>query len=196
MLHLPRPLILASGSRYRRELLERLGFSFQAVTPVFEETRDPGLSPEELVQVLARGKALSLAQRFPDALILGADQLAEIDGHLLGKPGSAEQAVAQLIRLSGRSHRLLNGLALIEPATGRTETCLDIQKLSLRALPRATLERYVAAEQPLDCAGSYRIEGPGLALFRSLESQDYTGIIGLPLTKVTDLLLAFGARFE
>lgn len=182
------PLILASTSRYRRELMQRLGLPFEAVPPEYEEEHDLDLAPEDLVQELAERKARSLAKAHPDRWILGSDQVVELDGRILGKPGSAEAAAAQLADLAGRSHRLLTGVVLLDAASGRVERALDVHLMTMRPLSPDQIVAYVAREMPTDCAGAYRVEGPGIALFASMEGRDFTGIIGLPLTRVVDLM--------
>lgn len=185
-------LILASTSRYRRALLEQLGLPFEALPPQYEEEHDLALPPEELVVELARRKARSLAATCPDALILGSDQLAELDGAILGKPGTRERAVAQLLRMQGRTHRLLTGVALHDAARGVTETALAVHVMRMRPLTPPQAEAYVRADEPVDCAGSYKVESRGIALFEAMEGDDHTGIVGLPLTRVVNLLLQRG----
>jgi septum formation protein len=184
-------LILASTSPYRRDLLGRLGVEFQAVAPEYEEEHDLDLPPDQLVVELAARKAQSLESRYPGDLIIGSDQVAELDGRILLKPGSIERAKAQLRELSGRTHRLLTGLAVFQPATGRLETTLDTHHMTLRELTDEEIARFVESEKPVDCAGAYKVEGPGIALFKSMTGDDYTGIIGLPLTKLVGLLKRF-----
>jgi len=193
MLSQPR-LILASTSRYRRQLLEQLGLAFEAVAPPYDEEHALPLPPEQLVVELAARKARSLGPAYPDehALILGADQVAEAEGRLLLKPGSAERARAQLAELAGRTHRLLTGIALFQPSTGRLEQALCVHRMTMRPLDAAQIAAYVEREQPLDCAGAYKVEGLGIALFAVMSGDDHTGIIGLPLTRVLDLLARFG----
>ncbi|HOX45428.1 MAG TPA: nucleoside triphosphate pyrophosphatase [Myxococcota bacterium] len=186
-----RKLVLASTSRYRSALLERLGLPFEAARPPYQEQHDLPLPPEELVLHLARGKARSLAPLFPDALLLAADQVAELDGRVLTKPGDEARAVEQLRLLAGRTHRLLTGVCLLEARSGRLEQALDVQRMSMRPLAEERLRAYVALDRPFDCAGSYRVEGPGIALFERMQGEDFTGIIGLPLTRVVDLLARF-----
>jgi septum formation protein len=185
-------LVLASTSIYRRRLLEQLGLEFEAASPAYEEEHDLPLPPEELVLELAARKAKSLVPSFPGALIIGADQVAEADGRVLLKPGTAERAQAQLANLAGRTHRLFTGLVLLEASTGRLERRLDVHHMTMRALDAAEIAAYVEREQPIDCAGAYKIEGRGIALFAAMTGDDYTGIIGLPLTKLVDLLRRFG----
>jgi septum formation protein len=187
-----RPLVLASTSPYRRELLARLGLPFTGTAPPYVEEHDLELSPDALVVELARRKADSLVPQHPDALILAADQVAEIDGEILTKPGTSERAAAQLLRLRGRAHRLLTGVVLLDAASHRREEALDVQVMCMRELAEAQIRAYIEVEQPLDCAGAYRVEGRGIALFASMQGQDYTGIIGLPLTRVVELLGRFG----
>ncbi len=190
--------MLASTSRYRRELIQRLGLGVESAAPAFDEEAEKKaletLSPEDLVASLARGKARSLGEAYPDALIIGSDQAAEVDGELLGKPGTEEAARAQLRLLSGREHRLLTAVAVFEPRTGRLEEALDVHRLSVRALSDEAIANYVRRDQPLDCAGSYRVEALGIALFDRLSGDDFTAIIGLPLTRVVALLDRFGVR--
>ena len=184
-------LILASTSAYRRDLLRRLGVDFQAVAPDYEEEHHLDLPPDQLVVELAVRKAQSLAGRYPEALIIGCDQVAELDGRILLKPGTIERAKAQLKELSGKTHRLLTGLAVFQPATARLETALDVHKMTLRKLTDEEIDTFVESEKPVDCAGAYKVEGPGIALFESMSGDDYTGIIGLPLTKLVGLLKRF-----
>jgi len=186
-------LVLASTSRYRRELLARLGLPFEAVAPACDEEalKDPELGPRELAQLLARAKAISVAPRFPDAYVLGADQLVEIDGEILGKPGSAQTALEQLERLAGKAHRIITAFALIAP-DGSCEEHLDVHTLYMRDLSAAELGRYVSADSPIDCAGSYKIESRAMTLFEKIDGTDFTAIIGLPLIALTDRLRAHG----
>lgn len=187
-------IVLASTSPYRRELLGRLGVAFAVAAPRCDEAAEAArdLSAEDLVTRLARLKAESVVAEHPDALIIGSDQVAELDGGILGKPGTAEAAARQLRRLAGREHRLLTALCLLEARTGRREEHLDIHRLRLRRLTDEQIARYVTAARPLDCAGAYKIEGQGIALFESLRGGDYTAIIGLPLTRLVALLSRFG----
>ena len=189
------PLVVATTSAYRLALLDRLGMPYRAVAHRADERAlepsGPDATPEHVALTLARAKADSLAADFPDALILGSDQVVALDGELLHKPGTAAAAVAQLRRLAGRTHRIVTAVALRRP-DGTHDTHVDVHHMHMRALPEAALAAYVAADQPLDCAGSYKIEGRGIALFESAAGQDYTGIIGLPLTAVVTLLTRAG----
>ena len=185
-------LVLASTSRYRRQLLERFGIPFDVIAPDCDESAVHLPDPVELTTVLARTKAESVDA--PGALIIGSDQVVEHDGAILGKPGSTQNAVAQLERLSGQTHRLVTAVAVRGP--DRTEVALDIHTLTMRTLDRATIEHYVRHDRPERCAGSYRLESRGIALFEHIEADpdtaDDTAIIGLPLMKLCELLRRFG----
>lgn len=188
----PPPVVLGSGSRYRQELLARLLPAFEVLPPAVDESALPGESPPELARRLARLKAVAVARRRPDAVVIGSDQVAECEGRTLGKPGSAERAVAQLLACSGRIVTLHTAVCLLAPMGAGEAAHLDQTRLQLRALPPATLIRYVEIDQPLDCAGSFRFEGLGAALFRSVETRDPTAIQGLPLLWVAAALAGFG----
>lgn len=189
-------IILASTSKYRRELVSRLQLQIESIAADYDEDAEKdalgAVDPVTLVTHLARGKARSLGARYSDALVIGSDQTVEIDGESLGKPHSIERAVAQLERLAGRTHRIHTAVAMYHHASGRTEEWLDTHELTVRKLSREEIEAYVQRDQPLDCAGSYKIEGVGIALFESIVGKDYTGVIGLPLTGVVSLLGKFG----
>jgi septum formation protein len=189
-------IVLASTSRYRRALLERLGLPFEAVAPPYDEEggkrAHADLGPEALSLALARGKALSVAATRPAALVIGSDQIAVIDGTQLDKPGTPERARAQLRQLAGRTHRLVTSVVIAHAATGRVLEHVDVHALTMRALSDAQIARYVEADAPLDCAGSYRSESLGVALFETMRGDDATAIVGLPLTAVTRMLAALG----
>lgn len=187
-------LILASTSKYRRALLERLGLPFRAVAPLCDEDslKDPNLGPQALAEHLARAKAASVAAVEPQAVVIGSDQVAEVDGLILGKPGSAEAAVAQLERLQGREHRLITAMTVIAPGGSQHHT--DITRLQMRPLDRAALQRYVARDQPLDCAGAYKLEAGGITLFARILSDDHSAITGLPLLALTRIVHQLGLR--
>lgn len=185
-------LILASTSRYRRELLERLCLPFQVVAPACDEEGLDHLRPEERAIGLAIRKAKSVAALHPKDVVIGSDQIAVVDGESLPKPGNMERARETLGRLSGREHRLVTGVAVVDNGGGgRLEIALDIARLRMRTLSDTQIRDYLAREDTLDCAGAYRIEGLGAALFESITTEDPTGIIGLPLTRVVDLLSLF-----
>ena len=187
-----RKLILASTSPYRRELLGRLGLPFRSVAPEVDEDsyKSLDLTPTMLARTLARAKARSVAERFPDAVVIGSDQLVEFQGRVLGKPQTESRAVEQLLDLAGRSHRLITSIAIAD-ALG-IEEATDVTTLQLRSLVRDEAVRYVDTDRPIDCAGSYKIESLGIALFDRIESEDYTAIIGLPLIRLCGMLRARG----
>jgi len=188
----PPDLILASGSPYRKALLERLGIAFRVARPDFDETAFPaeGLSPRGLAEALAVGKARSVQEREPRAVVIGCDQLVSLDGRILGKPGTVERAVAQLAAMSGRVHELITAMVVVGPDGQFAHT--DISRLRMRNLDRSQIERYVASDDPLDCAGSYKLEGRGVALFDRIESDDATAITGLPLLALIRILEHLG----
>lgn len=190
------PLILASTSRYRRALMERLGVPFQAVSPACDEDalKDPALAPQALAEFLAEAKAASIAAQRPEAVVIGSDQLAAVERDgvwtILGKPGTPERAVDQLALLSGRTHVLITALVVAHGAERWRHT--DLTRLTMRTLERSALARYVAADQPLDCAGAYKLECRGIALFAHITSEDSSAITGLPLLALTRILAGLG----
>jgi septum formation protein len=190
---MPPRLILASTSAYRRELLSRLGLPFDTIAPPCDEEmlKRPGEDPAQQALRLAREKAQSVAALDPAACVIGCDQLVDLDGQVLGKPGSAEAAVAQLLALQARPHRLLTALVLACPG-GELLMHLDEHVLTMVALDRGAAQRYVAADAPLDCAGSYKIEARGIALFARVAGEDFSAITGLPLIALARLLRAQG----
>jgi septum formation protein len=187
-------LVLASTSRYRRQLLERLHLAFEIAAPAVDEAPLPGEMPQATALRLAQTKARAVAGAFPDALIIGSDQVAEIDGERLDKPGSHERAVAQLRLLSGRTAHFHTAVALLNSATGTVHTRLVPTRVRFRELKDATIEAYLRREQPYDCAGSAKSEGLGIALLHAIEGDDPTALIGLPLIALTDLLQAEGVE--
>lgn len=186
-------LVLASGSPYRKAQLTSFGIPFRAESPRVDEdflkTQGPA-DLEELTRYLALKKAESLREAFPEAIILGSDQLAEVDGERLDKPGTEARALAQLQRLRGREHRLLTSIALIH--RDRTVIRTETTRLILRAASDEDLRAYVKIDQPLDCAGSYKIERGGLALIERVDGRDPSAIQGLPLIHLTEALLELG----
>ena len=191
---LPR-LILASTSAYRRALLERLGLPFTVARPEVDETPQPGESPQTLAVRLARAKAeavLASAEAGGGAAwVIGSDQVADLDGEPLGKPGTAERAIAQLGAMSGREVRFLTALCLAGP-NGRRFESLDVTTVRFRSLSADEIARYVERERPLDCAGSFKSEGLGIALFEAIDSRDPTALIGLSLIDTARALRAAG----
>lgn len=189
-----RQLILASTSPYRRGLLERLGIPFTAMPPRCEETIDPALGPAELVRQLALAKAASLATEYPDGIIIGSDQALESRGRIIGKPGSPERARQQLREMSGGVHTFYTGLAVIDVANNLSFTDCVSFTVTLRNLTDSEIRDYVDRENPVDCAGSFKIEGLGIALMEKMEGDDYTSLIGLPLISLTSMLRRAGVN--
>lgn len=181
-------LILASTSRYRKALLEKLGKPFQCEAPEVDESPLPGESAEALVARLAHAKASAVARQHAQGLIIGSDQVCVCDGRILGKPGTVENAVAQLLAAQGKSVTFYTGLCVLDAATGRVEQLVEPFRVHFRQLDEAAIRRYVAAEQPLDCAGSFKCEGMGIVLFEQLEGRDPNALIGLPLIGLVELL--------
>jgi septum formation protein len=185
-------LILASTSRYRRELLARLRLPFRALSPETDETALPGEAPAALAERLALAKARTLARRFPDAVVIGADQVADVDGSALGKPGDHARAVEQLRAMSGRTIVFQTALAVVREATGFAEVRRVPVPVRFRRLDDAEIEFYLRTEQPYDCAGAAKCETLGIALLEAIESDDPTALIGLPLITTCTLLRAAG----
>lgn len=186
------PLLLASSSPYRRELLDRLRLPFVCASPDIDESRRPQESATVLVKRLAREKAMALATQFPDHLIIGSDQVAVLGEQILGKPHTYERALQQLSDSSGKSVSFLTGLALYNSRTGQCQVDCVPFTVHMRELDKARISRYLHAEQPYDCAGSFKAEGLGVSLFRSTEGADATSLIGLPLIRLVDMLAAEG----
>jgi MAF protein len=188
------PLLLASSSPYRRELLNRLRLPFVCASPDIDESRQPNESAIDLVTRLAREKAMALAEQFPDHLIIGSDQVAVLGEQILGKPHTFERALEQLKASSGNSVSFLTGLALFNSRTGQCQVDCVPFTVHLRALDDARITRYLHAEQPYDCAGSFKAEGLGVSLFRSTEGPDATSLVGLPLIRLVDMLMSEGVE--
>ncbi|WP_181296704.1 nucleoside triphosphate pyrophosphatase [Pseudomonas sp. Q2-TVG4-2] len=183
-----RRLLLASSSPYRRELLSRLRLTFDCNAPEIDETAHAEELPEQLVRRLAREKAQALAGTHPDHLIIGSDQVAVLEHNILGKPHTFERAKHQLQACSGKSVSFLTGLALLDSRTGTAQIDCITFTVHFRALNDQLIERYLLAEQPFDCAGSFKAEGLGISLFRFTEGSDVTSLIGLPLIRLVDML--------
>jgi septum formation protein len=188
----PRPLILGSTSRYRRELLARLRIPFDTVAPAVDETPLPGEAPRALAQRLALAKARAVAANHPQAIVIGSDQVADLDGTALGKPGTHERATAQLARMSGARVIFQTAVAVVCQASGHQGQDLAAVEVQFRTLAADEIERYLRAEQPYDCAGSAKSEGLGIALTEAIVSDDPTALIGLPLIRTARLLRAAG----
>lgn len=190
---MPRPpLILASTSRYRRELLERLRLPFEVVPPQVDETPAPGEPPAVLAQRLALAKALAVAAARPEAVVIGSDQVADLGGRPIGKPGTHERAAEQLRRLSGQRAVFQTAVAVVRGDRGFARTLLAPVSVQFRVLSDAEIERYLRAEQPYDCAGSAKSETLGIALLERIDSDDPTALVGLPLIRTCALLRAAG----
>lgn len=189
---MPTQLILASTSRYRKALLEKLALPFECAAPEVDESPLPGEPAEVLVARLALAKASAIADRFDQGLIIGSDQVCVCDGQILGKPGTVEKAVAQLMAAQGRSVTFHTGLCVLDAASGRAEQLVEPFTVHFRTLDEAALRRYVEAELPLDCAGSFKCEGMGIVLFKGLEGRDPNALIGLPLIGLIELLARHG----
>ena len=174
-------LILASTSRYRRSLLERLGIGFNAVPPETPEDALPGELPPDRALRLAIAKAQAVAAHRPDAVVIGSDQVAAVGSKVLDKPGDAARCRAQLAAASGSSARFHTACAVIAPRAGIRMVHIETTTVYFRSLTEQEIERYVEVERPFDCAGGFRVEGLGISLFESIESRDPTAIIGLPL---------------
>ena len=185
-------LVLASTSRYRRELLARLIADFRVAAPGVDEAATPGEAPPELAQRLARSKALAIADRFPGALVIGSDQVAELDGNALGKPGTRDRAIAQLAACSGRKVVFHTAVCLADARAAPVQTHFAVDRTAVvfRTLAAGEIERYVDRDAPLDCAGSFKSESLGIALFERIETTDPTALIGLPLIALARLLRA------
>jgi septum formation protein len=185
-------LILASTSRYRRELLERLRLPFLVEAPGVDETARPGEGAAQLALRLAAEKAQAVARRHLDAVVIGSDQVAELDGALIGKPHTHDRALAQLRSMSGRMVSFHTAVAVVRGAHGQVHVDLAPVRVRFRALSEPEIEHYLRTEQPYDCAGSARSEALGIALLASIESDDPTALIGLPLIRTCALLRAVG----
>lgn len=183
-----RNIVLASGSVYRRELLGRLGLPFDYSAPDIDETAQPGETARALTERLSLSKARALAERFPDHLIIGSDQVVTLDGQPVSKPGDHARACEQLRRCSGKSVEFITGLCLLDSASGRYQLISEPFTVVFRELSDATIERYLERERPYDCAGSFRMEGLGISLFQALRGDDPNSLIGLPLIRLCSML--------
>ncbi|MEO7321420.1 MAG: Maf family nucleotide pyrophosphatase [Burkholderiales bacterium] len=189
-----KPLVLASSSLYRQELLKRLRLPFTAVSPDIDESPAPGETPPATALRLAEEKARALAARFPDALIIGSDQVAELDGLAIGKPGDHADAVKQLTAASAHTVYFHTALCLLDAGVGQAQTKIATNEVKFRALTPEQIERYLLAEKPYDCAGSAKSEGLGITLIESIRGDDPNALIGLPLIELTTMLMRAGAE--
>jgi len=192
--HTVRQLILASTSPYRRDLLARLRLPFEVVRPEVDEAPLDGETPEARARRLSLAKAQAVATRYPQALVIGSDQVAALGNHVLDKPGNAENARAQLAALSGNTARFHTGCALLGSEAQLELQHLDITSVTFRSLTAAEIAHYVETEQPFDCAGASKVEGLGIALLAQIDSVDPTALIGLPLIWLAGALRVAGWR--
>ncbi len=188
----PPPLILASSSRYRRELLARLRLPFEVLSPEVDESALPAEAPHVLAARLARAKAHAVARQRPGAVVIGSDQVADLDGLALGKPGTHERAVQQLRTMRGRRVLFHTAVAVVRADTGFEQTTLSSVAVHFRDASEDEIEHYLRAEQPYDCAGSAKCETLGIALLSRIESDDPTALVGLPLIATCELLRQAG----
>ncbi|WP_151669988.1 Maf family protein [Nitrincola schmidtii] len=187
-------IVLASSSPFRRELLDKLGFAYRSKKPDVDETPFPDEAPNELVARLAESKARAVMQQLPNALIIGSDQVAVLDGEILGKPGTKSRAFEQLKKASGRCMTFLTGLSLLDSETGIAQTEVVPFDVHFRKLTDSMIDRYLEREQPFNCAGSFKSEGLGIVLFDKLDGEDPNTLIGLPLIRLTRLLEKAGVE--
>lgn len=181
-------LVLGSTSPFRKALLDKLGIPFITDTPNTDETRRPGETPDRLVRRLAEDKARDVASRFPDALVIGSDQVACVGDEILGKPGNRENAIAQLSAASGKAVTFYTGLCLYNAANDQIQVAVEPFVVHFRELGSAQIERYIDREQPFNCAGSFKSEGFGITLFAALEGRDPNTLVGLPLIRLVEML--------
>lgn len=189
-----RALVLGSTSRYRLELMQRLRIPFTVAAPGVDETPQPGEAPAALAQRLALAKAHAVAAAFPDAVVIGSDQVADLDGLPIGKPGTHERAVTQLRQMRGRTVIFQTAVAVVCQASGFAQMDLAQVKVLFRDVSDAEIETYLLAETPYDCAGSAKSEGLGIALLERIDNDDPTALVGLPLIRTCRMLTAAGVR--
>lgn len=192
-------LILGSSSIYRQELLGRLRIPFEVMAPAIDERPLPGESADLTALRLAKEKALAISRTMSDAIIIGSDQVATLDGRQIGKPGTHEKALAQLLQMRGRKVIFHTALCVLDPRTSPAEPLVQIENIqtfvTFRDLPETELNAYLLMEQPYDCAGSAKNEGLGIAIIEKIESSDPTALTGLPLIALTGMLRNVGLRF-
>jgi septum formation protein len=189
-----RSLVLGSTSRYRRELLSRLNVPFEVAAPDVDETPLPGEQPATLAQRLALAKAQAVAAKFPKAVVIGSDQVADLHGQPLGKPGTHERAVAQLVEMRGQTVIFQTALAVVCLESGFMQQDIAAVRVVFRDLSDAEIENYLRIEQPYDCAGSAKSEGLGIALLERIDNDDPTALIGLPLIRTARMIRAAGVK--
>ncbi len=187
-------IVLASTSPYRRELLERLRIPFIPMAPDCDETPHPGEEPSHLSRRLARDKAVSLTDQFAEALIIGSDQVAELNGRAIGKPGGHEKATEQLEDASGKVVRFHTAVCVVDTRTMAMYEYIDLTQVQFRHLSESDIEGYLRIEKPYDCAGSFKSEGLGIALFRGIQNDDPSALMGLPLIWLSHALSGCGVE--
>jgi len=185
-------IVLASSSRYRRGLLDRFLDEYEVVSPDIDESADLGLEPEELARHLARSKAETVSMNARESLVIGADQVAVLDDQVLGKPGDHQKAVEQLLAASGKIVTFLTAVCILDPVGRARYEHIDKTLVRFRQFDRRLVESYLRHDEPYDCAGSFKLEGAGFVLFESIEADDPTALIGLPMIWVADRLLQLG----
>lgn len=185
-------IVLASSSPYRRSLLDRFLDDYETVSPNIDESNAEGLSPKKLARYLARKKAEAVSMNARDALVIGADQLAVIDDHVLGKPGNHQKAVEQLLAAAGQVVTFLTAVCILDPVERSRYEHIDKTKVHFRQFDRRLADAYLHHDEPYDCAGSFKLEGAGFVLFESVSTNDPTALIGLPMIWVADRLLQLG----
>lgn len=187
-------LVLASSSKYRQNLLTKLNLKFLAVAPEIDEIPFPNELPEQTSRRLSEAKAKALQKQFPDHIIIGSDQVAVINGHPCGKPGNRENTINQLKTASGHSVTFFTSVCVLNTATGRIITETDRCRVFFKPLTAEQIEHYVDIEQPYDCAGGFKSEGLGIALFEKIQGDDPNALIGLPLIKLLGILEKFDVQ--
>lgn len=185
------PIYLASTSKYRSALLNKLGVSFQTVRPEVDETPLAEEAPGTLATRLAIAKSQSVAASLPNGLVIGSDQVASLDNRLIGKPGNMEHAIEQLSSSSGRCVAFHTAITVTHAGTGESLSALEITHVQFRPLSQDQIVRYLEAERPFDCAGSFKSEGMGIVLFQKIEGRDPNALVGLPLIALVDILAKF-----
>lgn len=185
-------LVLGSSSPFRAALLEKIGITFETASPDIDETKQQNETAHELVARLSQQKAAAIAKSYPSALIIGSDQVAVLGDQILGKPGNHENALKQLQAASGKHVRFLTGLTLLNAATGHQQTCVEPFDVHFKTLTTTQIDYYLKQEQPYQCAGSFKSEGFGISLFSKLQGDDPNSLIGLPLIRLIDMLMAEG----
>lgn len=187
-------IILASTSKYRSELLAKLGIPFETANPAVNETPLFGETPQAVASRLALAKSRAITPPSPNTLVIGSDQVASIDNSIIGKPGTMDRAIAQLTLSSGRCVEFHTAVSVTETRSGKSLSHLESTRVYFRALSPEKIVRYLEADRPLDCAGSFKAEGLGITLFERIEGRDPNALIGLPLIALVEILMAFGVE--